>query len=60
MYVYDMHGMKIRKLVDEIQPAGEYSIHFDGSDLPAGIYFVWLQVGNQVETAKVILLSNGL
>ena len=54
--VYDMHGQKIRTMVDENQPAGEYSIRFDGSDLPGGIYFLRLQVGDLMETAKMVLM----
>ena len=54
--VYDIHGQKIRTLVNENQPAGKYSIHFDGSDLPGGIYFLRLQAGDRVETAKMVLM----
>ena len=54
--VYNIHGQKIRTLVNEEQAVGEYSIHFDGADLPGGIYFLRLQAGGRVETAKVILL----
>ena len=52
--VYDIHGQKIRTLVNEKQIAGEYVVRFDGADLPAGIYFLRLQAGNQVEVAKII------
>ncbi|MCK4677309.1 MAG: serine hydrolase [Bacteroidales bacterium] len=55
--VYNTHGQKIRTLVNENQPAGEYSIHFDGSDLPGGIYFLRLQAGDRVETAKMVLVK---
>ena len=54
--VYDIHGQKIRTLVDEEQDSGEYSVRFDASDLPDGIYFLKLQAGDRVETAKIILL----
>jgi len=55
LYVYDIHGQKIRTLVDENQPAGEYVVRFDGSDLTAGIYFVRLQAGDQAESTKLII-----
>ncbi|MCK4678293.1 MAG: T9SS type A sorting domain-containing protein [Bacteroidales bacterium] len=51
-----MHGQKIRTLVNEEQAAGEYSVRFDAADLPGGIYFVRLQAGDRIETAKMILL----
>ncbi len=54
--VYDMHGQKIRTLVNEEQAAGEYSVRFDAADLPDGIYFIRLQAGGRIETAKMILL----
>ena len=54
--VYDIHGQKIRTLVDEEQRAGEYVVQFDGSDLPAGIYFIRLQVGDHISSAKLILM----
>jgi hypothetical protein len=35
---------------------GEYSVRFDGSDLPGGIYMIRLQVGDRVETEKMVLV----
>ena len=55
--VFDIHGQKIRKIVNEEQDAGEYIVHLDGSGLPAGIYLVRLQAGDVVETAKVLLIK---
>ncbi len=54
--VFNIHGKEIRTLVNENQPAGEYSVRFDGSELAGGIYFLRLQVGDRVETAKMVLV----
>ena len=54
--IFDIHGQKIRTLVDEIQPPGDYTVRFDGMDLPAGIYLVRLRVGEYIETCKMIIM----
>ncbi len=55
--VYNVLGQKIRTLVNEKQPAGKYSIKFDGRDLPGGIYFYRLKAGNRVLVRKALLLK---
>ena len=62
--VYDILGKEIENLVNEKQNAGTYKVSFDGSNLPSGIYFYRIQVGNldnskQIysETKKMILLK---
>jgi len=54
--IFDIYGKKIRMLVDEMQKPGEYSVRFDGSDLPAGIYLVRLQAGTRIETTKLVVM----
>ncbi|MEJ5261047.1 MAG: T9SS type A sorting domain-containing protein [Ignavibacterium sp.] len=55
--VYNILGNEVAKLVDEYKPAGTYSVNFDAKGLPSGIYFYTLQVGNQVQTKKMILIQ---
>jgi len=50
--VLDVYGKEIVSLVNEQQSAGEHIVQFDATDLPAGIYFVKLQAGNEVVTRK--------
>ena len=50
-------GKEIVTLVNEEKPAGNYEVEFDGIALTSGIYFYRLQVGNYVETKKMILLK---
>ena len=55
--VYDVLGNEVATLVDEFRPAGSYVVNFDAEGLTSGIYFYKLQVGNFVETKKMILLK---
>lgn len=52
--LYDVCGQRIRTLVNEVQTAGEYTAPFGALDLPAGIYFIRLQITNQSMTTKLI------
>ncbi|MFO7525912.1 MAG: PQQ-dependent sugar dehydrogenase [Ignavibacteriaceae bacterium] len=54
--IYDLLGREIATLVDEEKPAGTYEINFDASGLPSGIYFYKIQLGNFIETKKMILI----
>jgi len=55
--VYDILGREIQILVSEFQKASIYFVNFDGSKLPNGIYFYRLQVRNDVETKKMLLIQ---
>lgn len=55
--VYDMLGREVGTLVNEQKSAGTYSVEFNGSNLPSGIYFYRLTSGNFTETKKLILLK---
>jgi len=54
--IYDMLGREIQTLVSEFQKVDTYPINFDASKLSSGIYFYQLQVGDFVETKKMILM----
>ncbi|MEW6006013.1 MAG: T9SS type A sorting domain-containing protein [Stygiobacter sp.] len=55
--VYDILGKEITTLVNERQPAGNYEVKFDGSNLSSGIYFYKLQSGEFVQVNKMILMK---
>ncbi|KAA0244619.1 MAG: T9SS C-terminal target domain-containing protein, partial [Chlorobiota bacterium] len=55
--VYDMLGTEVASLVNENQEAGNYSVTFNASNLPSGIYVYALTSGNFVDTKKLILLK---
>jgi hypothetical protein len=55
--VYDILGRVIETLVNEVQKAGTYAVHFDASQLASGIYFYNLQAGpDLLETKKMLFL----
>ncbi|MCU0344348.1 MAG: T9SS type A sorting domain-containing protein [Ignavibacteriaceae bacterium] len=54
---YDMLGTEVASLVNEIKEAGNYSVTFNASNLPSGIYFCTLSAGNFIATKKLILLK---
>ncbi|MEJ2196145.1 MAG: S8 family serine peptidase, partial [Ignavibacteriaceae bacterium] len=55
--VYDVLGNEIVSLVNKNQVAGNYSIQFDASNLPSGIYIYRLTSGSFTSSKKLILLK---
>jgi hypothetical protein len=58
--IYDLRGREIKTLVDDFQAAGNHQVFWDGTDnngtrVGSGIYFYNLQIGNNVETRKMVL-----
>jgi len=43
------------RLLEEEKLPGEYEIELDVSDLPAGVYFIKLQAGEQIGIKKLIV-----
>jgi hypothetical protein len=56
LIIYNSLGEKVKQLVNEEKPIGTYTIEFDASNLPSGIYFYKLQTQNFTQTKKMILL----
>jgi hypothetical protein len=60
--IYDVSGRRVRTLVDRLQPAGAYTVTWDGSDdegrlLPTGVYFYKLTAGKFAHTRRMVLLK---
>jgi hypothetical protein len=55
--VYDMLGKEVAVIVNEVKEAGNYSVTFNASELPSGIYFYNLTSGNFIQSKKLILLK---
>ena len=55
--VYDIIGNEVATLVNKQQTAGNYSVQFNASGLPSGVYLYRLQAGSRVETRKMTLLK---
>jgi hypothetical protein len=63
LVIYNIKGQKVKTLVNEVLPAGEHSVVWDGRDtnnkaVASGIYFYNLKVGNKsLATKKCLLLK---
>jgi len=44
MNVYDITGREMMNLVNEVKPAGYYSVNFNGANFASGIYFYRIEV----------------
>ncbi len=55
--VYDILGGEVTTLVRENKPSGKYSVEFNASNLPSGIYFYRIVSGNFTATKKLIFLK---
>jgi len=52
--VYDIFGQKVKSLVNEKLIAGEYSVEIETKDLPAGMYFIRMEMPNNLLVEKMI------
>jgi hypothetical protein len=57
LIVYNTLGQTIKTLESGYKPAGNYSVNFDASDLPSGIYFYKLEAGQYSQIKKMIFLK---
>jgi hypothetical protein len=59
--VYDVAGRLVRTLVDRPQPAGTYTVYWDGTSrrgepVASGMYFYQLRWNGRIESRKMLLL----
>ena len=55
--VYDVLGKEVAELVNENKSAGIYSVNFNASNLPSGLYFYKIQTGDFTEVRKMLLMK---
>ena len=55
--LFDSLGAVVRQLADKTLPQGRHRLQVDMSRLPAGAYFVRLQMGQKVQTKRVLKLG---
>jgi hypothetical protein len=60
--IYNLHGQKLRTLVDERKAAGAYTVKWDGNDelgraVVSGIYFCKLEAGEFVQSQKMLFVK---
>jgi len=57
LIVYDLMGREVAVLVDEVQPAGNYSLTWDASRQSSGVYFARLRTNAQSFVCRLVLLK---
>ena len=57
LMVYDILGRQIKVLVNELKNPGYYTVEFNGSDLPSGIYFYRLETDDFSVVKKMVLIK---
>lgn len=54
--IYDILGKEVTTLLDEEKEKGVYEVEFNGTELTSGIYYCRIQQGNEIKTAKMVLV----
>jgi hypothetical protein len=54
---FDVLGREVSTLVNEARSAGVYTVRWDASSLPSGVYFCRLQAGAFMESKKIVLMK---
>jgi parallel beta-helix repeat protein/predicted outer membrane repeat protein len=62
LFIYNIKGQKIKRLIDKNLPVGKHAVVWDGKDsngksVVSGIYFYRLKVGDFEESRKMLLLK---
>lgn len=56
--IYNVLGNETKTLVEEKQNSGSYSVTFDGSGYPSGVYLYRLEINeNEIDTKRMVLLK---
>jgi len=55
--IYNVLGNEVAVLVNEVKPAGNYEVKFDGSNLSSGVYFYVLRAGDKTLSRKMCLIK---
>ncbi len=61
--IFNDAGQEVRTLVNQHQPAGKWSVTWDGtndrhSPVPPGVYYYQLKVGSRAKNRKVVFLAD--
>ena len=55
--IYNLHGQVVNTLLSGDNPANTYSLVWDASNFPSGMYFVKAELGKTTETQKLMLIK---
>ena len=57
LQIYNIRGEQVATLINQKLTPGNYSVHWDASRFPSGIYFYILKAGNFTNVKKMMLLK---
>ena len=57
LYIVDINGRKIETIFSGKMETGFHSFNWDSKQNPSGLYFSILQIGNSIETKKLMLIK---
>mgnify|MGYP001268931624 CR=1 FL=1 len=55
--IYDILGREVKKLVDEVEDEGNYTVNFNAGNLSSGIYFYSFRANSYTQIKKMLLLK---
>ena len=55
--VFDLSGIQVQSLINQVQPPGYYSVDWNAISHPSGVYFVRMMAGEFVNTQKLMLIK---
>jgi Tol biopolymer transport system component len=55
--IFDVLGKEVATLVNEVRAAGAYTVRWDASSLPSGVYYYRLEAGGFVDSKKMLLMK---
>lgn len=55
--IYNMNGRLIKDLINEYQRSGEYSVHVNMEDIPSGVYFYKISMGDFQDVKKMVKIE---
>jgi len=56
--IYNTQGVLVDQLINGFVEAGNYELTWDASEMPSGIYFCTMQIGNRIiATEKMVLIK---
>ena len=55
--IYNSQGQQVDEIIHRKQLKGEHTIVWDARNLPAGIYLLRIQAGNQGGFGKMVLVN---
>jgi hypothetical protein len=57
LVIYDVLGCEISILVNEKLKPGTYEVEWDATNIPSGVYYYTLSIGNFIESKKMVLIK---